>query len=102
MHWESEQVFIGPYAIEAGALSDPFLMAGFDKKVVHLAHTFDREAAFDVEVDFMGSGDWKTYRVILVDGSGFAHHEFPGGFSAHWVRVRARTECTATVAFMYN
>ncbi len=88
--------------VQAGEASDPFLMTGFDKKVIHLAHTSEKKVAFDVEIDFMGSGDWKLYRVIVVDGSGYAHHEFPDGFSAHWVRVRAGAECTATAAFMYN
>ena len=88
--------------VEAGQISDPFLMTGFDKKVVHLAHDSDEEVHFEVEVDFLGNGTWKKYETFNVPPRGYLHHEFPDGFSAHWARVRADTECRATVYFMYN
>ncbi len=89
--------------VEAGTVSDPFLMTGFDKKVVHLAHNSDYGVRFKIEVDFLGNGTWKEYGDFLVPSStGYAHHEFPDGFSAHWVRVRVDQDCTATVYFMYN
>jgi len=88
--------------VNAGEISDPFLMTGFDKKVVHLAHETDTTARFDIEVDFLGDGSWKPYRSFEVGPGGYTHHEFPDGFSAHWVRVRVNKKCNATVYFMYN
>lgn len=88
--------------VEAGAVSDPFLMTGFDKKVLHLSHSSKEEVTFTVEVDFLGSGDWKTYQEIRVGPEGYAHHEFPDGYSAHWVRIRAGGACRATASFVYN
>lgn len=89
--------------VKAGAISDPFLMTGFDKKVVHLAHESDYGVRFTIEVDFLGNGTWKEYESILVStGPRYEHHEFPDGFSAHWVRVRVNQDCNATVYFMYN
>jgi hypothetical protein len=78
-------------------------MTGFDKKVVHLAHESNRNINFKIEVDFLGNGTWKEYHTIPVSaGSGYVHHEFEDGFSAHWVRVRVDQDCNATVYFMYN
>ncbi len=89
--------------VKAGEASDPFLMTGFDKKVVHLAHESDKPVTFKIEVDFLGNGTMKEYKRITVQpDTGYAHHEFPDGFSAHWVRVSTDTDCTATVYFMYN
>ena len=89
--------------VEAGQVSDPFLMTGFDKKVVHLAHDQKRDIDFTIEVDFLGNGTWMPYETISVSAqSRYEHHEFPDGFSAHWVRVRAGASCKATVYFMYN
>jgi hypothetical protein len=83
--------------------SDPFLMTGFDKKVVHLAHDSKGTVNFTIEVDFLGDGTWKEYGKVPVHPStGYAHHEFPDGFSAHWVRLRTDRQCTATAYFMYN
>jgi hypothetical protein len=57
---------------------------------------------FKVEVDFLGNGSWKTYAQFKVPAHGYDHHEFPQGFSAHWVRVTASQDCNATAYFMYT
>lgn len=86
--------------VEAGVPSDPFLMTGFDKKCLHL--TSDTAGQIRVEVDFLGDGTWHTYSALQVPAGGYIHHEFPTGFSAHWVRLVAREACTATAQFVYT
>ena len=88
--------------VETNEPSDPYLMTGFDKKVLHLCHDADQAVQFTVEVDFLGIQAWRTYRVITVPPDGYAHHEFPAGFSAHWVRVTADAACTATAYLHYT
>ncbi|MHC4364190.1 MAG: hypothetical protein ACYSTJ_01825, partial [Planctomycetota bacterium] len=92
--WESR--------VRADQASDPFLMTGFDKKVLHLANESDDVVRFTVEVDFLGNGSWKKYEVFELPANGYHHHEFPGGFSAHWARITADSDCTATAYFIYN
>lgn len=49
------------------------------------------------------TGTWREYAKMAVrPPSRYAHHEFPDGFSAHWVRITAVEECTATAYFFYN
>jgi hypothetical protein len=88
--------------VAAGAPSDPFLMTGFEHKVLHLSHDASHEVRFALEVDFLGNGSWKPYATVAVGPSGYAHHEFPAGFSAHWARVTPDADCTATAHFMYT
>ncbi len=88
--------------VEAGEPSDPYLMTGFDKKVLHLKHQSDDKVRFSVEVDFLGDGDWAVYDEFKVSPGRYVHHEFPSGYSAHWVRVTANTSCTATAYFTYT
>jgi len=76
-------------------------MTGFDKKVVHVAHDSAEHVEFTFEVDFLGDGSWQRYQVLRFR-KGYQHHEFPDGFSAHWIRVRVDRDCNATVYFMYN
>lgn len=85
--------------VEKGQPSDPYLMTGYDKKVLHLLS--DKPATFEVQVD-IGTGDWKTYDRLQVTASGYAHHEFPPGYSAHWVRLIPSIACTATAEFFYS
>ena len=88
--------------VTAGAPSDPYLMTGFDQKCLHLTHTASTPVNFRIEVDFLGNQTWKTYATLTVPANGYIHHEFPPGFSAHWVRLVADTGCTATAYFIYT
>ncbi|WP_309400091.1 hypothetical protein [Cerasicoccus maritimus] len=92
--WETE--------VAADEASDPYLMTGFDKKVLHLSHESDGPISFDVEIDFQGNGKWKTYQTIEVPANGYTPHVFPEGFSAHWVRIVAKSVCTATAQLHYT
>ncbi len=93
--WQDERV-------DANAISDPFLMTGFDKKTVHLINKGKEEIEFILEVDVMGNDEWHNFDKIKVKPNGYVHHEFPDGYSAHWVRAKVNKESIVTVQFVYN
>jgi len=88
--------------VRAGEPSDPFLMTGFDKKVLHVFQEGAGSAEFIVEVDFLGHGTWKKYESIRVASGEYKYHVFPSGFSVHWVRLRSSQDCEATAEFLYS
>ncbi len=88
--------------IKANEPSDPYLMTGFEHKVLHLAHEADDTVTFTIEVDFLGNGKWKTYGIVHVETQGYEFLTFPTGFSAHWVRVTSNSDCNATAYFTYT
>ncbi len=90
--------------VKDGDTSDPFLMTGFDKKSLHLIrHSGTAAATVIVEVDPVGDGSWVEYtRLPIPEGQSYAHHTFPDGYSAHWVRLRMLGECELTAQFFYN
>ncbi len=93
----------GPWhktAVQPGVPSDPFLMTGFDRKCLHVSHDLGEAVSFRAEVDFLGDGTWHEYAAF--DVGRYHHHEFPPGFSAHWVRLAASKACTATAQFAYT
>jgi hypothetical protein len=95
----------GPWwetVVEAAEPSDPYLMTGFEHKVLHLKHDANREVTFSVEVDFMGHGAFSQYAAIKVPARGYQHHCFPSGFSAHWIRVVSDVDCVATAQLHYT
>ena len=101
--WGKPQGWGGPWrraAIKAGEASDPFLMTGFDRKVLHVKS--DKPAEFEVQIDFLGGGDWVTYETLKTGADGYRYHAFPAGFSAHWVRIVPKTTCTASAEFIYT
>lgn len=104
-HLGKPQGWGGPWwedDVQAGVPSDPYLMTGFDKKVLHLSHETGAEIAFTLEVDFQGNGKWKTLDTVCVPVHGYHAYVFPSGYSAHWVRVTASETCRATAQFHYT
>ena len=88
--------------IKADENSDPYLMTGFDKKVLHLTHNQNKTIDFQIEVDFLGTQDWHVYETISVPSKGYIHHEFARGYSAHWVRIKASSDCIGSAYFTYT
>jgi len=103
--WGKPTGWGGPWfdtAVEAEAPSDPFLMTGFEHKCLHLQHDHGRAVRLKVEVDFRGDGHFCPYEQVEVAANGYAHHTFPTGFSAHWLRIVSDTACTATAQLHYT
>jgi hypothetical protein len=85
----------------AGVPSDPFLMTGFDRKALRLAHDADGVVRIRVEVDITGTGNWCPYRTLPVPENG-ADHAFPECFAAYWIRFVADRDCRATATLTYE
>jgi hypothetical protein len=88
--------------VKAGQISDPYLMTGFDHKVLHLQHDAAKPVSFEIEVDFLGTQVWCSYATVEVPSRGYRFHVFPTGFSAHWARIKASRSCRTTAYFLYT
>ncbi len=94
----------GPWkdtAVTAGIPSDPYLMLGYQGKILELSHHGRRPVTFTVEVDFSGDDRWSEYGRFTVAPGAVARHAFPDGYSAHWVRLKADTGATVSAIFTY-
>lgn len=86
--------------VEAGISSPPFLIKGFGKKVVHLAHEGESPVTFTLEV--YQDGQWSNYKNIKVSAKGYNYHVFPNSFDGEWIRVKTDLDCVATAYFHYS
>lgn len=94
----------GPWqdtAIRAGEASDPYLMTGYDRKRLELRHTAESRVEFVLEVDFDHTG-FHPYARLEVPAGKQQEYAFPAGFHAHWVRLIADRDCSATATFSYE
>jgi hypothetical protein len=96
----------GPWrktGVKAGEPSAPYMMTGYDRKTLELSHDSKTDVTFTVEVDFLAAGDyWAPYATLKVPAGQTLRHEFPDGYSAHWIRLRSDTICNATAWFTYE
>ncbi len=95
----------GPWensTVRSGEPSDPYLMAGYDRKSLTLAHDALHAVTFQVDIDISGTEEWRTFRTIAVPPGGSQAYSFPTGFQAYWVRLRASHDCRATARLVYD
>jgi hypothetical protein len=87
--------------VQAGLPSDPYLMTNYDRKRIELSHDAQGPVAFTLEADVAHRG-WHPYATLPVPAGQTVTHQFPAGYAAHWVRVKADRDCTATALFLYE
>lgn len=88
--------------ILANSPSDPYLMAGYDKKSVEFSHNAPGTVKFFVEVDYFGKGEFFPYKIFEIPAGKTIRYEFPKGFSSHWARLLSNKDCKATAIFTYQ
>lgn len=86
-------------AVPAAASSDPMLVAGFDRRAVHLAHTADHSVRFTLEADRTGRGEWTPLRTVTVPPFGYRWEDLSADQDVQWVRVRTDRDCARATAF---
>ena len=95
----------GPWldtAVNSGTTSDPFLMYGYDQKLLEISHTDTEDVTFTIQVDFLGTGQWETFGDVTVEADQTLAYFFPEDYSAHWVRLISGESTTVTAQFTYS
>jgi hypothetical protein len=89
--------------VKANTWSEPFLFSGFERRMVHLAHTAASPVTFTFEVDGRGNGTWTPVKHVTVPAGGYVPVIFDDRESGAWVRVAVDRDCPrATAFFQYS
>jgi hypothetical protein len=88
--------------VKAGEPSDPYLMTGYDRKLLHLVHHGRGSVTIRIEVDIDGTGYWRTYESFDVSDHVSVMHRFPDAFGAYWVRAVASKDTVVTAQLTYR
>ena len=94
----------GPWVrdpVKANEPSEPFLLAGFDRRLVHLTHQAATPVTFTLETDSQGDGNWTPYTSVTVPAAGYAYHVIPSAFHGEWIRVKADRDVPAATAYFH-
>lgn len=96
--WGPASGYGGPWVkdrVRGGVPSDPFLVAGFDRRVLHLSAS--PKAIFTIEIDPEGRNEWRKHRSVEVGD--YAVLTLDPGLKAEWVRITPDKDCEATAYF---
>jgi hypothetical protein len=97
----------GPWhqsAVKAGQSSDPYLVTGYDQKVLELGFNAgdSEELNITAQIDIHGDGTWVDYQTFSLKNGGTHTHRFPDAFSAYWIRFVSDKDATATATLTYE
>jgi hypothetical protein len=88
-------------ATAAGKWSDPYMLAGYAKRGLHLSHTGAATLTFDLEIDAKGDGTWTAAKSIAVPAGGYQFVDL-SDLAGEWVRVGTKEAGTGVTAeFIY-
>jgi len=88
--------------VSTDVASDPYLMAGFDRKSLEISHDADTNIEFRIEVDYSNRDHRETFGALNVAVGETTRLVFPDGYSAHWVRLVPSRDCEATALFRHE
>lgn len=103
--WGGATGWGGPWnndEVKAGVPSDPFLVGGFNKKVLHLAQSANQTVNFSIEVDKLGNNTWVNYKTIAIPANTYQYFIFPDNFNANWVRFKTDADTKASAFFHFT
>lgn len=93
--WLSEKV-------EANVSSDPFLFAGWKKRVAWIHNAGNEDVTYIFEVDVNGKGSWKILKSILVKAGEATSVSFPASEMGEWIKVKTNKSTISTINFNYT
>jgi len=94
----------GPWvkdAVKAGEPSEPFLLAGFERRIVHLMNDGDAPTEFTLETDAAGDGKWSKLASVTVPASGYAYYIIAPDAQGEWVRLKTDRDAKAATAYFH-
>ncbi len=92
--WISEE-------IKAGAVSEPFLFAGWDIRSSWIKNEGKQNVTFTFEMDKNGDNNWKVLKPVTIKPGESADVAFAPEETGEWVRVKVDKATKATVQFSY-
>ncbi len=82
--------------------SEPFLFAGWPKRIAWIKNDGNSDVNFSFEGDSKGNGTWTALKSIVIKPGNSAMVEFSPADAGEWIRVKVDRPTTATVHFVYD
>lgn len=89
-------------SVQANVTSNPYLFAGFDRRILHLINHGKSNASFVLEVDEKGNDKWKTLQKIELTPGEYQPIIFDGTAKGEWIRIKTNNACVLSAVFHYT
>ena len=75
--------------VKEGIISEPYLFAGFDRRMAHLVNHETTPLSLIIQIDEKGNNQWKDYDEIRLLGGEYRTLIFPKQEKGEWIRLKA-------------
>jgi hypothetical protein len=82
----------------SGAISEPMLFSGFERRGLHLTHKGLGPVEIDIEIDKNGDGNWIKQRTVRLTARAYKWIGFAKEEKGEWIRLRAADEIISGTA----
>lgn len=89
-------------SIAATSVSEPYLLAGFDRRMAHIINHTTSPLSFVVQIDKDGNNQWSDYQTISLNGGAYKDFIFPKEMKGEWMRLKALTGGQASFVLHYT
>lgn len=86
-------------AVTANKASLPFLIAGFDNRIVHFYNARQEPVNVTIQIDANGDNTWENLKTIKLEKESYVFHLFDKSLKAEWVRLVSDKSSKLTAAF---
>lgn len=84
--------------VKANNSSDPFLISGFDNRMIHFKNHTDKLVLITIEIDINGDNNWTKLGTENLEVGNYKHYIFDKSLKAEWVRLISDTPSKLTAA----
>lgn len=89
-------------SIEARKPSLPYLLAGFDNRMIHIINHNDLPVSLQIQIDEKGDGIWTNYQTLQLDSNEYQSFILPKNIKGEWIRVVPDNNGNITFALHYT
>ena len=93
----------GPWVgddVKAGQPSVPYLLAGYDQRVLHVWHGANQRVTFAIETGD-GRGEWAAAGSVAAPAGGYAFHVLAPDAPGEWVRLKSDRDAAGVTAYFH-
>ncbi len=87
-------------SLDKASISDPFLISGFDRKIIHISHTSGQPVTFTIEVDKEGRNNWEKIELLSIP-SGDYQYILLNELEGQWIRVKTDIPSRGTTVSLH-
>lgn len=89
-------------SVSARTVSDPYLLAGFDNRMVHMINHTDAPFEFTMQIDENGNNSWKDYETVILGANEYKNLIFPKELKGEWLRLKSKTDGNVSFILHYT